>query len=486
MAYMSEVQQAPAPRRPSDRPARSRRVPEAHFDPEELSRRLYLVLAEQKEHAERKRKAREASTSTGYNKPSSSSNRRRDGAGRRDGGQASSSTGSHTQHQQPATTDLISELKRCSLNKRRGSKLGLNTTSLTQSGSDPNSASAGEAGASPSEYHHVPSQAARQFARTTTVDVMRDSNQIHTLSKRALKYHLEAGRTTKQGGGETAVNPAELAKVLRYNLAQRDKALERNQFQHSRALEEAVQKVQEREREERAKNPLRDAHTFEGELSRIAPPDYVQQHLHPNKALKRNTIAVPSASRSSAAAGFSADDDLLEDSVRRRSLILMEQPTLEAVTEDVNAQIEEEAARFSAHEHRAVDWTQSDEVPHRRRNSSQGNSRPKLLLAPLLRKADSILGMRGKLGGGGSSTNTASVANNNLNKKGTIASPLTTTTSSSSPGSSSSASGPSAVSTAATSPGQPQQPLSGLGTATAKNPKSPKSPKIGFFAKFKR
>lgn len=47
-----------------------------------------------------------------------------------------------------------------------------------------------------------------------------------------------------------------------------------------------------------------------------------------------------------------------------------------------------------AHEHR-VDWTQSDEV-----GVGGREKRPKLLLSPFLKKADSLLGLRGKGKGG--------------------------------------------------------------------------------------
>lgn len=79
-------------------------------------------------------------------------------------------------------------------------------------------------------YHHVPSQAATQFARTTTPDPMRT---IHALSQPAVQCHLEQikiGDGTGTGVGTMqAINNAR---------AERAALRTRNQFQLTKSMEE--------------------------------------------------------------------------------------------------------------------------------------------------------------------------------------------------------------------------------------------------------
>ncbi|KAK4038120.1 hypothetical protein C8A01DRAFT_37960 [Parachaetomium inaequale] len=154
--------------KPSGRPPKApARVPEGQFDPDDLTRRLYVVLAEQKALAERKRRARG------------------EGSSRKDGLGPSSSTRHREARQRPAEppVDLITELRRTESAKHKPSS---------------HTAAAAPAPDSQSEaYHHVPQEAAKQFTRTTTVENMRDSNLIHKLSKHALKFHLDGPRATR-------------------------------------------------------------------------------------------------------------------------------------------------------------------------------------------------------------------------------------------------------------------------------------------------
>ncbi|KAL2159978.1 hypothetical protein VTH06DRAFT_1633 [Thermothelomyces fergusii] len=141
MQYSMNYAKGPAPgghgagAKPSKAPAG---VAQGHFDPDELTRRLYLVLAEQKAQAERRRKAR---------------SERRDGR----------------EHPPPAAAR-----DREALQKKQAEP------SADPVAEEPKGTEAAEdrpvagSAAPPGAYHHVPKEAARQFARTTTVGSMRD------------------------------------------------------------------------------------------------------------------------------------------------------------------------------------------------------------------------------------------------------------------------------------------------------------------------
>lgn len=350
---------------------------QGHFDPNELCRRLNMVLAEQRAHAERKRRAREAPCNTGD----------RDGTGRPQeqlGSESLSRTAATAMttgaaaalqsHRRPSDTsaDLITELRRPRSNKQQRQPKAI--------------AANVDATGEPTEYHHMPQEAAKQFARTTTVEVMRDNNtQVHEFSRRALKLHMDGGRTIRPVGAMDMA-PAELTQTLRYSQDRQNKALDRNQFQRTRALEEAAQRDIECEREYGA---IRTRHTFQGEISRITPDSY---HNHINYEKRRNSTGGVAADLL-----LSGSRPGVADEPMRRTLITME-PLLDAV-EDATPPPDDLPGLISVAarcEHARADWTQSDET-----SRGHGGGRPKLLLSPLLRNTASLWGLRGRLGSKG-------------------------------------------------------------------------------------
>lgn len=345
-------------------------VPEGHLDPDELTRRLYMVLAEQKAHAERRQRAHK-----GGLRPASNTRHRDSTKPAREG------------RPQPAEprADLITELRRSESAKTKPVPDAQGT-----------------------EYHHVPSQAAKQFTRTTTVDNMRDSDLVHKLSKRALKFHLQGSKTgrstTKSGAndknssGATDVAPAELTSALQQTQAQHSKHLERNQFQRTRILDDAARLDHGRQQLQQQQ------HTFEAELSRLhhphprpakpnTPAGWWQQH-----ALRRNSTGNtldPVAFDTTAAAATTSPTTAHHHI--RRSLIALD-PPMDTLLEDsaaaaplspttVAAEEQHVLARFPPAERARADWTQSDELARR------GGAKM-LLLSPLLRKADSLWALR--------------------------------------------------------------------------------------------
>ena len=396
--------------KPSGRPYKpATKVPEGQLDPNDLTRRLYVVLAEQKAHAERRRRAR--------GEPSNS----KDSVGT-----ALSGRGRETrQKTAEPPADLITELRRTESTKHKPS----------------HPATSGPAPDSQSEaYHHVPQEAAKQFTRTTTVENMRDSNLVHKLSKHALKFHLEGPKALRTGGGNTNANtntkdngpsepalaPAELTRALQQTQSQRDKLLDRNQFQRTRILEEAAAAQPHHHQQP----PQR--RTLEDELSRLLPgggshhyPTHTAKHLRRNST--GNTITDPAATTTTTTATTAhthharhsliaaAPDTLVMDT------LLEDDPTMAAGTGDDRDALGLGLGRFAAAERARVDWTQSDEVGrgggvaaaqgHHGHGLGHGHGHgfghsrgvggggPKmLLLSPLLRKADSLWTLRGRRG----------------------------------------------------------------------------------------
>lgn len=387
------------------------RQQQGHFDPEELTRRLYIVLADQKAHAERKRaRADEAKSKDARSWISRHHNKE---AAERSLREAARETGTaHPSKQsslKPPGSASSGELK-----KQKASKLDPHGKEAK-----PNTAKNAVAPKvtpepAPAGYHHVPQEAAKQFQRTTTVDGMRDnnssssSNLAHKLSRQALKLHLAAGAAAHSSslrpvaGEDKAISPVE--RLL--------KDRERVDDWRSRIPEEAAEV--ESEREEFHVAPQYQQHTFHAELARLRPAE------HPDQNRRNSTGDILARA---------AEDN-------RLSMVLVERtrtPLLDALEE---ATPSPEPDPATADEHR-VDWTQSDEQAAAAMSAAANApaQRHKPLLSPLLRKADSIWTLRGRLGSG---------------SKG--------------------------------SAGQEKGDMAQI----PESPRSPKEPRAGFFAKFKR
>ncbi|AEO71444.1 uncharacterized protein THITE_2123799 [Thermothielavioides terrestris NRRL 8126] len=391
------------------------KVPQGHFDPDELTRRLYMVLAEQKAQAERKQRAQRRGSA-----PSSTGTRHREDAKPdREGRQ---------QLAEPRA-DLITEWKRSEPTKRKPPHAALAVPASDASGSQP------------TQYHHVPSQAAKQFTATATADNMRDSSLVHKLSKHALKFHLEGPRAARPaaggsggggGGEETALAPAELTRALRQSQAQHNKLLGRNQFQRTRTLEQAA-RLEHAQHQQQLQSPRE--HTFEAELSRLLPDGHKPASWwHTRRNSTGNTI--------DPAATFSSSDTSRSQAHLRRSLIALD-PLKDVTFEDVVAatspsataapllagdgrEHEPELPRFPPPERARADWTQSDDTGRSSGGGSGGGYHqqrggPKLLLqlTPLLRKADSLWALRtGRRGSRDSAAGVGSGADKEEGRKG--------------------------------------------------------------------
>jgi hypothetical protein len=363
---------------------------QGHFDPEELSRRLYVVLADQKAHAERK-KARvgevaepKAPRPWNARQPNKEIPSRKSKEASLE--KATATHSSHDTSLKPTVSTSSAELRR-----QKSSKLGAAKKEVKASAArdEPKSAPAPTS----TTYHHVPQEAAKQFQRTTTVETMRtdssNNNLSHKLSKQALKLHLAAGAAAHSSALRSAVIEEQPISPVEKLLQDR----ERVDHWRSTIPEEPPLPEAEDEKEEYHVAPQyqqqREQYSFQAELARLKQPTHAD-HAHHRRNSTGDILAK------------SAEDN-------RLSMILVERTSLADVLEEGFAPVpEDEPYPAHADEHR-VDWTQSDEqraaaAAAAAAGTETGGALPaqrhKPLLSPLLKKADSIWTLRGRLGSG--------------------------------------------------------------------------------------
>ncbi|KAL1837652.1 hypothetical protein VTJ49DRAFT_3551 [Mycothermus thermophilus] len=340
---------------------RAKKVPQGHFDPDELTRRLYIVLAEQQARAERKQKSSTRAEASRRRDAQSqpSAPRYRGGSGHPQARETATMTTRPRGSEHPAP-DLITQLRRSESSKRKGP----NSTTTTNATND------ATATGQPEAYHHVPSQAAKQFTRTTTANNMRNGEHVHELSKRALKFHTE-------GGPGTAA------------LASGGSGAHHHQQQHPHS-------------------PLRQQHTLEGELARLFPglTKHGQQqgnHRHSTGAF----LASPDSgsnkgNTNSAPVQLNHRHSLLcpSDACALSVAPLHQDPTTATSAQPLSPTYppDDVASKFHPVDRARVDWSQSDEPASPSRTTHAGGPKKLLLMTPLLRKADSLLMLKGRRG----------------------------------------------------------------------------------------
>lgn len=180
------------------------------FDPDELSKRLYVVLAEQKAHSERKRRARAEAdriaqkTFTGKLPTKRFSRSRKDGT-------------AHPWKNEKDDCQTESEEDKAS-QEVRPKTAGSNAYS---------------AGGVTKVGHYVPQVAAAQFKRTT---IAIDTTQAHKLSKKAIKFHMKGPNAALEATSPTDISPLAQAQAIRIAHIAREQQYKRNQFQHPSSL----------------------------------------------------------------------------------------------------------------------------------------------------------------------------------------------------------------------------------------------------------
>lgn len=197
---------------------RPRLIQSQPVDAEELTRRLFVVLAEQKAHSERKRRAQAEAEQLAASSPSSKQHKSKDitpPAGKH-GDKLDSSAGSkpETKSAQQVEWPPNDKLYRPSSKK--------SDSSSKKSGEEEQKHS--------SSYHHVPRVAASQFTLTTTVEPRAEKGPVHTLSKVAMKFHLDGPNGSRElRTKNSTAPPCEHAKALMRAQSMRERQYERNQ-----------------------------------------------------------------------------------------------------------------------------------------------------------------------------------------------------------------------------------------------------------------
>lgn len=190
------------------------------LDPDELTRRLSLVLADQK------------------NAPVPSKRRTVFGtAWRASEGSAAIATSAPLdsdrggQQRHPVYRHDIDDAQ-----QREGERPHKHRLHLTGSKKSGRNGKGGEPVRS-SSYRHVPQVAASQFTRTTTADSTTDRQLIHRLSRRAIKFHMDGPNASREiAAVGPNVAPFKQAQTLRRVQTMRERQYGRNQLHYTPTL----------------------------------------------------------------------------------------------------------------------------------------------------------------------------------------------------------------------------------------------------------
>lgn len=370
MNYLQTHNGAPDPvakARATTRP-RQRSQHSMPFDPEDLTRRLNVVIAQRTAPRAEKRKDAEVGPEKKLEAQGADLLAAGAGATRAAEGQASTTTATR---KAAATTTRAAKKpsalpsKASKAPKVKASPSDVRKPESTKTKSHRTSALRCALAEDPKKHtdqdpsRYVPRNAAAQFESTTTTITaasaetgMQQPNMIHKLSHKAMKFHL--GGPTATTSVDHNATAAEQARTLREARNQHDMVLKRNQFQRDRILEEAAEAEEERESR---KQQAQQRHLIEGKLFHGGRRSEDQQRT----------------------GGAHGRVSMSEEQAKRHSYDALSggYEQLELVPRGVS-------------EHR-VDWTQSDEA------GDDGINKPAKGLP--LRRASSILTLRARLGG---------------------------------------------------------------------------------------
>ncbi|RFU75677.1 hypothetical protein TARUN_6570 [Trichoderma arundinaceum] len=343
------------------------------FDPDDLTRRLHIVLAEQKAHAERKKRARAAvEAERQANAAAVARNASILHPGQR--GIPLGPTAPSTYIQKKDITASRSHVRSAHrdsneypLKADKPHKAGMKNS--TTSSSNRNSEDT-----SSSSYRHVPQVAASQFARTTTTETVTEKHLMHKLSRQAMKFHMEGPNA--KAGLTADLTPSEQNKALRRVQSMRERQYERNQFQHTHSLATTTE-VDE-------KLATAAPHTFQ-EYLKSKGLDLLDA---PNKEMRRRSVGA------------------ILDMVAPTKPEAVERPL--SCVENQSAASHSDILPTNPDEHR-VDWTQSDEAAILQQQKQQQQQQSQQQVQPpqpqkstaghnVLRKAESKWALRTKFG----------------------------------------------------------------------------------------
>ncbi|KAK8039727.1 hypothetical protein PG993_008138 [Apiospora rasikravindrae] len=262
----------------------------------------------------------------------------------------------------------------------------------------------------PSEpYHHVPQVAAQQFARTATAKAsLCDMSNVHPLSRQALKFHIE-GSAAERTELESSKTPGEQNRALRRAQSTREKLQGRNQFQDE-ALPTGAAAVATAIPAARNKRHSLPADGFAvyatGGPMRSSPPDN-RNHINHNwnwanmgdivedSPLNTNNDDQYNYQTGEFSPAHHQTSNNSSYHRRQRSLSFADLlPGGRSVDVDGEPLVVRNRATGAD---RRADWAQKDEKDQKlsRQHSNSNNS--KVPRSPLLRKADSLWALKTKL-----------------------------------------------------------------------------------------
>lgn len=375
----------PMPYRASAK-ASSRQKPSAQrpkpFDPDDLTRRLHIVLAEQKAQSDKKKRARaavEAERQANAAAAARNTTTKPLLPGQR--GIPLGPTAPSTHIHKKEITASKSHAKHASRSANEDPSRAETAHKADMKNSTTSSSNRNSEDSSPANYRHVPQVAAAQFARTTTTETVTEKHLMHKLSRQAMKFHLQ-GPNAMAGAAAVNLTPSEQNKALRRVQSMRERQYERNQFQHTHTLA-ATAEVDEKPA------PAAAPHTFQ-EYLKSKSLDLLDE---PNKEVRRRSLG--------AILGMMTLADAEPADMSRSSV------------ENQSAANHSDILPVHPDEHR-VDWTQRDEAlilqheQHQHQHQQQQQNpqfqfpQPHVQRATpghnVLRKAESKWALRTKLG----------------------------------------------------------------------------------------
>ncbi|KAG6010284.1 hypothetical protein E4U21_007333 [Claviceps maximensis] len=183
-------------------------------DPAELSRRLSVVLAEQKARSDRKRRLARTDAAVKHEQNSLHSQPKRNdhqpfscSAGRMTTDIRTTHKTEHpSSHEGTSSADHLSP-----------KKPSISSTQIVQDELEKKHT-----------YRHVPKVAASQFASTTKPELASEKSAIHVLSRQAMRFHLDGPNASLAGRTNDSDAPCEKNKALKRAQTMRERQYKRN------------------------------------------------------------------------------------------------------------------------------------------------------------------------------------------------------------------------------------------------------------------
>ncbi|KAI0542163.1 hypothetical protein GGR58DRAFT_340759 [Xylaria digitata] len=193
------------------------------FDPEDLRRRLYVVIAEREAQNEKRQRQRVDALPAKWAQVEREENTQQ------------------TYIERLAAINAAWTVSDMATPSRRASKSQSSVQDKLRRSSAEIPSTVADANECP-KYRHIPEQAAAQFSRTTTSGSMQsDKSVVHSLSRAALRFYAEGTSSADRSAIESSITPGKQRRILQRTRSQQDRQHTRNQFQDSRvAGDEAV------------------------------------------------------------------------------------------------------------------------------------------------------------------------------------------------------------------------------------------------------